>query len=175
MKTGISSTARDMILSLGCAFGLIAIIAVFTFRPGDTTPVSVEWQPTLQAARDTGPFDPAAPPNLPAGWRSNNVRWVPLVSDPNIATWHVGFITPDDQYVAVDQSNANDRDFIKRSTAAGKIDGTQDGGAKEWTRYFSEDTGHRSLVTKLGDVTTVVTGTFQYDALATFAESLRSQ
>ena len=170
----VNQTSRDMVLSLGLAFGVIALVLFLTYRPGSEQVRVVEYVPTVNAARDAGAFDVAAPVGLSDGWVSTSVRYQPSAIDPAIATWHLGFVTPDTQYVAIEQTNGTDDDFLRESTAEGSADGSVVIEGRQWQRYVSESSGHRSLVSKSDGITTVVTGTLSFDELAEFLATLRT-
>lgn len=178
MKGRMSQTTRDMTLSLLVVIGVVALVYFFTASTPDPVVRVVDYVPTATAARSTGAFDVALPVGLGPQWRATSVRYTPSLDDPKFATWHLGFLNPSDQYVALEQSNLGDPGFIKESTADGKRDGTQTVPASQvgtdWTRYYSETRGHRSLVSKSDGITTVVTGTVSYEELADFATSLRT-
>ncbi|MGV1036020.1 MAG: DUF4245 domain-containing protein [Candidatus Nanopelagicales bacterium] len=174
MKSRLSQTARDMLLSIGAVIALVALVALFTYKPADEKIRVVDYQPTVAAARSTGAFDVAVPTGEAKDWKATSVRYVPSAADPTIATWHLGFITPTNQYAALEQTNGTDPNFIKESTAKGQPDGEQVIDGQKWLRYYSSDTGHRSLVSSEKGITTIVTGTLTYDELATMATSLRT-
>jgi hypothetical protein len=96
-------------------------------------------------------------------------------TNPKIATWHLGFYIPGDEYAAVDQSNANDDQFIPETTDKGKPEGEQLVDGVPWTKYVSPESGHHSLVLIQDQLTTVVTGTLTYAALGDFAASLTTK
>lgn len=174
MKSRLSQTARDMLLSIGAVIALVALIALFTYKPADEKIRVVDYQPTVAAARSTGAFDVAVPTGAAKDWKATSVRYVPSAADPKIATWHLGFITPTNQYAALEQTNGTDPNFIKESTAKGMPDGEQVIDGQKWLRYYSSDTGHRSLVSSKNGITTIVTGTLTYDELVAMATSLRT-
>ena len=173
MKRGLSKNVRDMLLSLGVVIGLIAIVYVFTYSVPDDPVRVVDYAPSVVAARSSGAFDVAVPVGLTGNWRATSVRYTPS-ADPAVATWHLGFLTPDNRYAAVEQTNGTDSEFLKEATTKGKPDGTQAIGGQTWSRFYADSTKYHSLMIKSDGVTTVVTGTLSYDQLADFAASLRS-
>lgn len=164
-----------MLMSFGATFALIALIYLFTYTPVTGDPVKVvDYTPTLTAVRSSGAFKVGAPVGLSSDWRATSVRYTPVATDSTIATWHLGFVTPDDGYVGLEQSNGADAGFVKDSTTKGQAVGTQVVEGKTWNKYHSDSTGYNSLVLKDNGVTTVVVGTVSYDQLATFIGTLRS-
>ena len=123
-------------------------------------------------ARDTG--WKIEVPVLPAGWRANAVRFER--STDGLQTWHAGYVSPDDQYIAIEQTQgATPRGSPRRPTAAGTRARCRRPG-RTWAKIRRGDKVQIGLVhrgTGPKDVTTIVTGTAPYDELVTFAERLR--
>jgi hypothetical protein len=163
-----------MLLSILVVLGLVGIIALFTFRPQQPQINAVDYATTVTAARTTGAFDVAVPVPVPDGWIANSVRYRPSADDPKIATWHLGFYLPEDQYAAIEQTNGTDSNFIKDATATGKPEGEQTVDGVVWKRYNSASTGNKSLVVNQDGIVTVVTGTISYEQLGDLAASLRT-
>jgi hypothetical protein len=160
--------------SIVAALGLIAAIwglTWFQHRDPPNPAPTVDYQAQLAEARSAAPFGVLAPNPAPQGWRATSVSWDG--SAPEYA-WHLGFLTgsgPDADYVGLEQSNADPRDFLSSATPADQpgppvtIDGVR------W-QTLSSSAGETALVL-LGDgVTTVVTGTAPLDQLIVFATSL---
>ena len=170
----MANPIRGMVLSFLVVGAVIATIMILAYRPAPPRIKAIDYGPALNSARATGAFPVAAPVSVPAGWQATSVRYVPSALDPKIATWHLGFITPTEQYAAVDQSNGSDPKFVKDATAQGRKAGIQQIGDTTWTQYEAASGGNRSLGSKTGPITTVVTGTLSYDQLAAFSQSLRA-
>ncbi|WP_435124659.1 DUF4245 domain-containing protein [Actinacidiphila sp. bgisy144] len=173
-KRGGNKTVRDLILSM-LVLG-VAVYLIYLFIPHDSkaTPVkteSVGYTVELQQARRDAPFPVAGPTGLGAKWNATSVTY--SGSDPKNVTWHVGFVDPDQQYVALEQTNGDPADFITQVT----INGHRDTGhtlpvnGVAWQRW----TGGRydALVREQGGVTTVVLGTAPTSRLQSFAASLK--
>jgi hypothetical protein len=164
---------RDLALSL-VVLGFVVFV-IYLFIPHDshadpvvTVPFSVE----LGQARRDAPYPVAAPEGLGADWRPTSVRYD--ASDPGNVTWHLGFVEPQQEYVAVEQSNAPAAAFIAQVTHTSHRDGdrTVTVGGQVWQRY----TGGRypALVHEERDVTTVVLGTATDAAFQRMAAALRA-
>ncbi|MGB3675894.1 MAG: DUF4245 domain-containing protein [Candidatus Nanopelagicales bacterium] len=169
----LGTTITGMVLSVVLVFGAVLFVAFFTFKPADETIKTVDFQPTVAAAMKSGPFPPAVPVPVPQGWQATSVRYRVSATDPDLATWHLGFYIPDDEYAAVGQSNGRSDEYLPEVTSKGKSEGQQEVNGQEWTRYRSEETGRLSLVLTQNQLTTVVTGTLTYEALGEFAASLK--
>lgn len=171
----LGQSVGGMVLTVGLALAVVALIAVFTFRPSDQQITVVDYAPVATSARQSGAFDVALPTNIPSEWKATSVRYRPNPTDPKVATWHLGFYVPQDGYVGIEQTNGTDPGFVKEATAHGTEQGEQEINGVTWKRYYSEDARHYSLTTKQDGITTVVTGTLGYDELARIAVGLKNR
>jgi Protein of unknown function (DUF4245) len=124
----------------------------------------------LSAARSDAPYPILAPVGLSERWRATSVRYEP---DETATTWHLGFVTPQDAYAGVEQSDGRPSNFIQEMTNAGGLEGTREIDGFTWQRWLRESKGQRSLVLTQDNVTTIVTGTASWDELHELASALR--
>jgi hypothetical protein len=114
-------------------------------------------------------------PQLPAGWKATNVRFATAAG--GLRTWHAGYLSPDGNYVSIDQTevaSATD-DWVSARTSNGQPEGTLSAAGTTWDKLSSRDTVQRSLVSwgsGARGLTTVLSGTAPYTQLAKFAEAL---
>ncbi len=165
-------TVRDMVLSLAVIGAIVAVIYLFIPHGGEGgDPVKqVGYSVELGQARRAAPYPVAAPAGLGRDWRATSVRYDG--SDPRSTTWHLGFVDPQNQYVAVEQSNGDPDRFIAQTTLQSEKDGSQQVSGRPWDRY---DGGrYRALVQRSGGTTTMVAGTAPFDQLAQMAAALRT-
>ncbi|MDO0925946.1 DUF4245 domain-containing protein [Streptomyces sp. TG1A-8] len=169
---GKQKTARDMILSLA-VIGIAAAVMYFFIPHDDHAPdiKRVDYRIELLTARRAASYPVAAPEGLPKTWKATSVRYQGEDSD----RWHLGFRTPDGQYVQVEQSAEKRADFIDRaSQGAAATKRTERIGARTWTRY----TGGRYDALVLENTpgsTTVVAGTATFARLTEMAAALRTR
>jgi hypothetical protein len=165
-------TVRDMVLSMA-VIGIVAA-GIYIFIPHDDSKISVKpvsYRVELKTARRAAPYPVAAPQGLPKTWRATSVSYEG--SGRNGAAWHLGFLDPRNEYVAVEQSDSRSSKFIDRVTyRATKTGETQRVGGVVWDRY--EGPKYDALVREERDVTTVVTGTAAYGQLARMAAALET-
>ncbi|MDT0342399.1 DUF4245 domain-containing protein [Streptomyces litchfieldiae] len=161
---------RNMVLSLAVicagAFGLVL------FNPGDqpegSTP-TVSYEVEATTAARAAPYELLVPEGLPEGWRATSVRYEPLGEFG--ATWHLGFLDPDDEYVAVRQADGDAGEFVADATRDAEDTGSATAaGGRDWARY--EGSKYDALVLAEPDATTVVMGTASFDRLEQFAGAL---
>ena len=176
-----SATMGDLVRSVAIILIPLAVITVlFTKLPKDHPVQVVDPQPVLAKARTESPYPILAPANLPNEWRATRVTWVRtgepyLNGAPSVRNlWRVGYLTPDDVYIAVAQGDLEPDDFISVETREGAVDGQSTVNGDVWERRVSPDGRTRSLVRRTDTVTTVVAGDTSYAALEAFAATLES-
>ncbi|MBL1088615.1 DUF4245 domain-containing protein [Streptomyces sp. NPDC001739] len=168
-------TVRDMVLSLAVIGVLVG--AIYIFIPHDESAdaaknavKTVDYRVELITARRAAPYPVAAPQGLPRTWRATSVSYK-VSDDGKGGAWHLGMLDPEEQYAAVEQSDAPARKFIQEVTlGATRTEGKQAVGSKKWDRY--EGDRYKALVREEKGVTTVVTGTAPYGRLADLAAAL---
>jgi hypothetical protein len=173
-KRGGNKTVRDLILSMLVLGVVVYLIYLFVPHNSKADPVKTEtvgYSVELQQARRDAPYQVAGPEGLSAKWRATSVTYAG--SDRHNVTWHIGFVDPEQQYVALEQTNGNPAAFIAQVTINGHRDGDRtvpvDG--VSWDYY----TGGRydALVREVKGVTTVVLGTGSDAQLQQLAAALK--
>jgi hypothetical protein len=177
----LTSGVGQFALAIGACFALVLVAMLIS--PGNSVlggakeilPSADAGQGALEL-RNIAPYVSWAPQGLPARWRCTSSR---LTTTP--ASWHVGYVTPSDQYAALEQSDETPPDqFISRMinvdpTKRGSLRGIREVAGVPWEEYFRVDKKQYSLVRRLPGVTLVVSGTASYDELAVMAGSLQQQ
>ena len=84
----------------------------------------VDYQPTITATpQRVGAIPTRLPVTcFPQDGKATSVRYR-VTDQPKIATWHLGFYIPGDEYAAVEQEQRQRRQFIPRATDKGKAEG----------------------------------------------------
>ncbi|MFE7166673.1 DUF4245 domain-containing protein [Streptomyces sp. NPDC057616] len=168
-SNGKQKTVRDMVLSLGI-IGIAAAV-IYVFIPhNDSQPdiKPVDYRVELLTARRAAAYPVAAPEGLPKTWTATSVRF----QGDEFDSWHLGFHTPDDQYVQIEQSTRKPAEFIdEASQGARATKTTQRIDGRTWTHY----TGGRydALVLPGKGSTTVVAGTGSFEQLTQMAGALK--
>ena len=173
------ATPGDMIRSLAVILIPLLVITFFFTRNLSDHPVNlVDYRPILAKARQESPYPVLSPAGLPTTWRPTQAQWVPqgapyLNDQPSARNlWELGFLSPGDVFVAVNQGDLQPADFIESKTRDGLADGTSQVKGQAWERRVSPDGRTRSLVTSSPEVTTVVVGDTSYEGLEAFAGTL---
>jgi hypothetical protein len=189
----LKKSLRDMLLSMAViSLPIIAIVEWFPHdskKPQDAVQTVDYTIPLAQARRDPDlPFQALAPTTLPAGWRATSVH---ADFEPGAQLrWELGFLTPDLQYVALDQ--VADGKGVDGVLAAQAPDATQvsgpagevTAGGQDWQVYATPDAKRHALVrttapvgtaaaTTTGKVAVVVSGTGPLAELETLAGALQ--
>lgn len=159
----------SLVLSLGVC--VVAAALIYVFIPHDDSkepPVKrVDYKVELLTARRAASYPVAAPTGLPGTWKATSVRYDGAANE----AWHLGFLDPEGQYVAVEQSKDTEPTFVdEASQGAEETSRTQRIGDRTWQRYKGEK--YDALVLKEKNATTVVTGTADFDQLAELAAAL---
>jgi len=156
-----------------------ALLAVGWFtRIPTPTAATVDPAPVIAAARAASPYAVAAPTSLPDGWVCTRARWTPqgapgVGGTPALGdTFALGYLTPAQVYVAVDQRDAAPDALVADLTRKGARDGDSTVAGRAWERYRSPDGRTRALVRREADHVTVVSGDLGYDGLDAFAATL---
>jgi len=153
---------------------LVAVLAWYVMVPrtsGVSQPAVDVTSVAQQVRRETSWA--ISVPHLPAGWKATNVRFT--AAGDGLRTWHAGYLSPEGNYVSIDQvPGATDR-WVSTQTSNGLAEGAVSAGGTTWQKLSSGDTLQRSLVSRgagASALSTVLSGTAPYSQLAQFAESL---
>ncbi|MFJ5549648.1 DUF4245 domain-containing protein [Streptomyces sp. NPDC093225] len=164
-------TVWDMVRSLA-VIGLV-VGAIYIFIPhddkADPTRV-VDYRVELITARRAAPYPVAAPQGLSADWRATSVSYERKSGN----AWHLGFLDPEGQYVAVEQSTLPARTYVPKVTQKAELtDRTQAVGDATWQVWEGEK--YDALVREEKGSTTVVTGTGSIAQLTELARALEAE
>lgn len=173
------ATAGDLIRSLAVILiPLLIITFFFTRNLGDHPVTVVDYRAELAQARQEAPYPVLAPTGLPTTWRATQAEWVPqgtpyLNDAPSVRNlWELGFLSPEDTFISVNQGDLQPEDLIEVKTRDGLPDGTSQLNGQTWERRISADERTRSLVSSDPKVTTIVAGDTSYEGLEAFAATL---
>lgn len=176
-----ATTTGDLIRTLAVILiPLVVLTVLFTRLPEDYPVEVVDVQPVLAEAREESPYPVLAPANLPNQWRPTSVEWVEtgepyLNGQPSVRNlWRLGYLSPDDVYIAVAQGDVAADDLIGQETRDGVPDGQSTIAGQVWERRVSPDDRTRALVLRAPSVTTIVKGDTSYAQLEAFASTLTS-
>ncbi|WP_256986884.1 DUF4245 domain-containing protein [Streptomyces sp. BR123] len=161
-------TVWDMVRSLAVIGVVVAGIYIFIPHDDKADPTHVvDYRVETITARRAAPYPVGAPVGLPAEWRATSVTF----DRRDANAWHLGFLDPNGQYVAVEQSSDVSAKYLSRVTQEAAATGeTQQVGDVAWERW---DGGkYDALVRREQGHVTVVTGTAPFEDLGRMAAAL---
>ncbi|MDX6761778.1 MULTISPECIES: DUF4245 domain-containing protein [Streptomyces] len=161
-------TVWDMVRSLAVIGVVVAGIYLFVPHDDKADPTrTVDYRVETITARRAAPYPVAAPVGLPEQWRATSVTY----ERKNADAWHLGFLDPQQQYAAVEQSTDTSVKYLERVTHKATASGqTQQVGDTAWERWDGEK--YDALVRREQGYVTVVTGTASFEQLGTLAAAL---
>ncbi len=163
---------RSMIISMVVILAAVLVWFVMVPRPSGISQPAVDVTAiAIQVRRETSWA--ISQPQLPAGWKATNVRFA--AAGDGLRTWHAGYLSPEGNYLSIDQTRAATDIWVAAQTSNGRGEGTLSAGGVTWQKLSSEDTLQRSLVSRGSgavELSTVLSGTAEYAQLAQFAETL---
>ncbi|MEV8534522.1 DUF4245 domain-containing protein [Streptomyces sp. NPDC051211] len=161
-------TIWDMVRSLALIGIVVAGIYIFLPHDEKADPTRVvDYRVETLTARRAAPYPLAAPTGLPQEWRATSVTY----ERKNANAWHLGFLDPDNQYVALEQSSDTSAKYLARVTQQATATGqTQQVGDLAWERW--DGPKYDALVRAEQGHVTVVTGTASFEQLAKMAAAL---
>ncbi|GEM_PF-378783 len=174
LTTGLGGYALAM---LTCLL-LVGLVVLISPREHTENLPTVDYGVHLARLRADAPYTPYAPEGLPSTWRATSSRLSGLDGgdDEDPVAWHLGMVTPSDEYAALEQSDEQPvSEYLWRMTNSREPVGVQQVAGQTWQRYYRRDKNQRSLVRTLPGLTLVVTGTASYEELAVLAASLKPQ
>lgn len=164
-------TVGDMVRSLAIVLAVVGVLLLVTWRPQPDPVREVDVAPVLAVARSQAAFPVVLPVGM-ADYRPTSVRWEKTPASGDAPAWHVGYVTPQTQYVQVSQAAGVSEAFVAEQTGNAVIAGEVLVDGVPWQQMAS-DAG-MSLVRVDGDVTTIVSGTVPLEELQGVVASLRA-
>ncbi|MCZ0981127.1 DUF4245 domain-containing protein [Streptomyces diastatochromogenes] len=164
-------TVRGMFQSLGVIMVAAGVMYLFIPHDDNAEPVKAkDYRVELLTAQRAAPYPVLAPEGLGEGWKATVVSY----KREKANAWQLGFLSPDTQYVAVNQSTAEPGTFVPEVTQKAKDTGkTETVAGRVWQRW--EGPKYDALVRTENGATTVVTGTASFERLAEMAGALQSK
>jgi hypothetical protein len=164
-------TTGDMVRSLLLVLVLVFVVVALNVQPHPDSEVRrFDYSGVLSQAQDLAPYDVLAPIALPDSWVPTSARTTRAGA---AVTWHVGFVTPDADYAALEQSDGNPTEFVRQLTDGGDRAGSVVIGSATWRRVEGGDPEPRALVLERDAVTTVVAGNAGWAELRELAAALQ--
>jgi Protein of unknown function (DUF4245) len=171
-------TLGDMARSMGVVLAVVALVVLITVRTRGQEIRLVDVPGTYaQAQIGSTPFPLVTPVGLTDRWRATSVYYDPpeTTGVPGVTLWHVGYVTPADQYAGMEQTNGVAADALSAAITDPAADGTSTVAGATWQRWSGNGGDRRALVRTTGTVTVVVDGTAAWGELEQLAGALQDK
>lgn len=172
-------TAFNLVIALIASLGIVLFLVAVVVRPS-TTVVDRAVDYRHVAAQAQVPGVTLAAPVLPKGFSSNRADYKDKTTD-GVSVWTVGLITPDKQYLGLQQGIKANETWVSNQLDQHAATGTRSIAGTKWTVYDrraeGDDAGNQaySLVTTFGTNTVVLSGTADDDSFRTVATAVSKQ
>ncbi|WP_413602593.1 DUF4245 domain-containing protein [Curtobacterium sp. Curtsp57] len=155
-------TAFNLVLALIASLGIVVFLVAVVARPDGAVDRSVDYQQV--AAQADVPGVTLAAPELPDSYSANRADYKDKAAD-GVDVWTVGFLTPDKQYIGLQQGIDANPTWVANQLDQHAATGSRSIGGTKWTVYDrraeGKDAGNQaySLVATFGPNTVVLAGT----------------
>jgi hypothetical protein len=166
-------TVWDMVLSMAAVGATVVVIMLIAWRPQQEVSQSVDYPAAVSSALISQTWPISVPSEIPSGYRATSARFEPeTYGDSGDVRWFVGFQTESGEYVSLWQSDGPTKKVVAAATNSAPCDSSEVISGTTWQKCEIAKPLTRALVKTQGDVTTVVSGTVQWEELSRFAQSL---
>jgi len=165
-------SATDMLRSMGVLALMVGMVLLLTWRPHNQAAVKPVDLPAIAKGAESVAGFALVIPNLPQTWIATSARISPAVDDVTKHVWHIGYVTPAEQYLAVEQSDtALAQKFLSSWTKDLKPSPAVKIGALSWVAYRDAAGVAHTYVAVLATTQLVITGSASEAELMTAVEA----
>jgi hypothetical protein len=166
-------TAWDMVLSMSAVLATVGVIMLIAWRPQQEVKQQVDYETAVASAVIAQTWPISIPETLPAGYQATSARLEPeSYGDEGDIRWILGFQTEAGEYVSLWQSDGPIKRIVAPATNSALCEATETINGAIWQKCETDQPLTRAFVKTEGDVTSIVSGTAQWDELLRFADSL---
>ncbi|ROP64729.1 uncharacterized protein DUF4245 [Curtobacterium sp. PhB130] len=171
-------TAFNLVLALIASLGIVVFLVAVVARPDSTVDRDVDYRQVASQADVPGVT--LAAPALPSSYTSNRADYKDRAAD-GVDVWTVGFLTPDDQFVGLQQGIGANPTWVANQLDQHAATGSRTISGTKWTVYDRRDEGKDagnqaySLVATFGKSTIVLAGTADEKSFTTIATAVAKQ
>ena len=162
-------TARDMVLSMLVILAVVGVVLLLLPRPNAVEQPAADVRSAAVAAARELSFDPVVPAALPEGWKPTSAY--SRRSTDDVIAWHVGYLTPEGKYAAVEMAADATPRWVQAQTSDPRPTAARQrtvGGA-QWQEFYREDRDRSTLLREDAGITTLVTGGADLEELSVLA------
>jgi hypothetical protein len=166
-------TAWDMVLSMGAVIATVGVIMLIAWRPQQEVKQQVDYETAVASAVIAQTWPISIPQTLPAGYQATSARLEPeSYGEPGDIRWILGFQTEANEYVSLWQSDGPVSQVVSAATNSAACESTATINGVTWQKCETDKPLTRAFVMTDGDLTSIVSGTAEWEELLRFAESL---
>lgn len=151
-KHRANQTLLNLVVALVASLGIVLFLVVVVVRPDPGTIKPIDYA-TVAAEAQGGASEPLIVPELNDGWYANDARYQNV---SEILTWYIGFVTPERQFIALNQGIEANPTWQSAVLDGAEATGSVSIDGLTWTTYDqrdSDDPGNFAF-----SMTTVVEG-----------------
>lgn len=168
-------TLFNLVLALIATLAVVLIVVLVVVRQDPPAREPIDYAAT---AAQSGSEVPLAAPVLPEGWWANSVHFDASPPD-GVTTWYIGFITPQEQFIAVRQGVGANPTWVANQLGARASTGSVSIDGATWQVYDHrdlDDVGNLAygMVFTGSDSSYVLFGTATVDEFETIAQAMTS-
>ena len=168
-----AQTTRNLVWALIATLIVVLFLVLVVVRPSPPPADPIDFGLVASQAQP-GVDETLAVPALPTGWTANKAA---LSASGDIQVWYVGFITPGNQFIALNQGIDANSTWVDGLLSQAKPTGSVTIDGTVWTVYDhrdADDPGNLAyaLVAESGASTYVLHGTASDDEFALLAQAL---
>lgn len=168
-----NQTAFNLTIAIIVSVAIVVLLVLAVPRDDGSHLQVVDYQKVASEAQPQQ-TEKLAAPAMPSKWTSNRAEIAPAGAD-GVATWYVGFLTPDTQFIGLTQGFKANATWVSNKLDEARKTSEKTVGGVTWTVYdqrAENNTGNNAyaMVATEGDSTVVLAGTAsdtQFDLLAT--------
>jgi hypothetical protein len=128
-----NQTILNLVAALVVSLGVVVLLVLVVVRPDGGRPDPVDYRAAASQAQ--GAVDVRlAVPDLPATWSANRAELETAGAD-GVTSWRIGFVTPSEQYLALDQGIAANPTWVSTLLDGAKATGSTSIAGIDWQVY----------------------------------------
>ena len=175
---GLRQSIGDMIRSMLVVLAVVGAILLVTWRPQPDAIREVSLEPLVTMASNQAGFPVFV---VDRDLQPTSVRWESTEGSDGELVWHVGYVTPTEEYLQLSQSLAESETYVAEQTSDGVAlsdyadlpAAVQQLTAEGWVPLIAETTQPRRSLLRTNDgSTTVLSGTGSWSELGDAARHL---
>jgi len=171
-----NQTLINLVVALVASLGVVVFIVTVVVR--DPAPRAMVDFAAVAAQSQSLADVPLSVPALPPDWAANSAEL--RVPENDVTTWYVGFITPAQQFIALNQGIESNPTWLSALLDPVRVTGSETIDGRTWDVYDNrdgDDPGNLAyaMVTSEGDTVWVLNGTADEQEFRTLATTLGSE